>query len=186
MYRLKIVFAECSVLLYWYFLLFVPENNYSDPFVNIPRNGTVISSSTFILMIIYSVTTAENEGYDVHLVAVTYIKFPLQLAYWEDVCWSYWRLPLIWFKLKILLCFLQQIFCQEFGPCFPYGSRTGLQLVVKNTSPISPTDESHVNNSLRCFTISKMRIIQRWDLKQKQMARSDLLNSCGWHQKHVH
>lgn len=126
-----------------------------------------------------------NHCCDVHLVAVTYIKFPKPLDYWKDVYWSYWRLPLIQSKLKMLLCFVQQISCQGFGPFFLYHLRTGLQLVVRNTFPISPADESHVNNALRCFAISKTRIIQQWNLKHTWVARTDLLNFCGWHQKHM-
>lgn len=180
-----IVFAECSGLPYCCFLLFISEKNYSDHFAYIPRNWTVISSSTFIPMITYAVATAENEGCDIHLVAATQIMFPMHLTYWKHVYWYYWGPCLIWFKLKMLLCFVQQISYQEFGPFFLYGSRTGLRLIVKNTTPISPIDDSYVNISLCCLAVSKLRTIQQWDLKYTWVARTNLLNSCGWHQRHV-
>lgn len=109
MYRLRPAFTECCILPYWYLLLLMPENNILTH-LYISLKFVVISRSTFILLFTYSVTTVDNEGCDVHLVVVTYIKFPTCLACWKDVYWSYWRLPLIWLKLKMLLCFVWQIF----------------------------------------------------------------------------
>lgn len=60
--RLIIVFAEYNDLTNWYFLLFKLENNCSDAFVSIPGNSAIVSSSTFILIITCSVTTAEDEA----------------------------------------------------------------------------------------------------------------------------